>query len=38
MVFTIEPWIYLEWKFWVRLEDIIVVENNRLKKYTKVEL
>lgn len=25
MVFTIEPWIYLKWKFWVRYEDIIII-------------
>ena len=25
MVFTIEPWIYLPWKFWVRYENIIFV-------------
>lgn len=38
MVFTIEPWIYLENKFWVRLEDIVFVENSELKKHTKVNL
>lgn len=36
MVFTIEPWIYLENKFWVRLEDIVFVENDVLKKHTKI--
>ena len=25
MVFTIEPWIYLEWEFWVRYENIVIV-------------
>ncbi len=25
MVFTIEPWIYLEWKFWVRYENIVFI-------------
>ena len=38
MVFTIEPWIYLEWEFWIRLEDIVVMENWKLKKYTNIEL
>lgn len=38
MCFTIEPWIYLDNKFWVRLEDIVYVENSLLKKYTKVIL
>lgn len=37
-IFTIEPWIYLEWKFWIRLEDIVIMENWKLKKYTKVPL
>lgn len=38
MVFTIEPGIYLDWKFWVRLEDIVFVENWTLKKHTKVAI
>ncbi|MDP2090268.1 MAG: M24 family metallopeptidase [Candidatus Gracilibacteria bacterium] len=38
MVFTIEPGIYLENKFGVRLEDIVFVENSELKKHTKVNL
>lgn len=25
MIFTIEPWIYLPWKFWIRLENIVFV-------------
>lgn len=25
MVFTIEPWIYLPWKFWVRWENIVII-------------
>ena len=25
MVFTIEPWIYLNWKFWVRYENIVII-------------
>lgn len=25
MVFTIEPWIYLPWNFWVRIEDIVIL-------------
>lgn len=37
-VFTIEPWIYIPWKFWIRLEDIVYMRNWKLKKYTKVEL
>jgi len=38
MFFTIEPWIYLEWKFWVRLEDIVYVTKNWLVKFTEVDL
>ena len=38
MVFTIEPWIYLPWKFWVRLEDIVFLRKNRLEKYTKIPI
>ena len=38
MVFTIEPWIYLEWEFWIRLEDIVIMEKGKLIKYSKVEL
>ena len=38
MVFTIEPWIYLPWKFWVRLEDIVFLSNNNLEKHTKIDL
>lgn len=38
MVFTIEPWIYIPSKFWVRLEDIIFVNNWKLEKHSKVEL
>lgn len=25
MVFTIEPWLYFPWKFWVRYENIIII-------------
>ena len=25
MTFTIEPWIYLEWEFWVRYENIVII-------------
>jgi len=25
MVFTVEPWIYLPWKFWIRIEDIVIL-------------
>ncbi len=25
MVFTVEPWIYISWEFWIRIEDIIIV-------------
>ena len=38
MVFTIEPWIYLPWEFWIRLEDIVVMEKGKLIKYSEVEL
>lgn len=38
MVFTVEPWIYIKWEFWVRLEDIVFVENGRLKKYSTIDL
>ncbi len=38
MVFTIEPWIYLPWKFWVRLEDIVFMKNWKLEKMSKIEL
>lgn len=38
MVFTIEPGIYFKWKFWIRLEDIVIMENGKLIKYSKVEL
>lgn len=38
MVFTIEPWIYLPWKFWIRLEDIVFMKKNKLEKFTKVDL
>jgi Xaa-Pro aminopeptidase len=38
MIFTIEPGIYLEWKFWIRLEDIAFMEEWKLKKYSKVPL
>lgn len=37
-VFTIEPWIYFEWKFGIRLEDIVIMENWKLIKYSKVWL
>jgi len=37
MVFTIEPWIYLEWEFWIRLEDIVIMEKGKLIKYSEVE-
>ena len=38
MVFTIEPWIYLPWKFWVRLENIIICTNNWPESYSKIEI
>ena len=38
MVFTIEPWIYLENNFWIRLEDIVIMENWKLIKYTKSKI
>jgi len=38
MFFTIEPWIYLEWEFWIRLEDIVFMEKGKLKKYSKIDI
>jgi Xaa-Pro aminopeptidase/Xaa-Pro dipeptidase len=38
MVFTIEPWIYLEGEFGIRLEDIVFLENKKLVKYTQINL
>ena len=38
MVFTIEPWIYLPWKFWVRLEDIVFMKDWKLEKVSTIEL
>jgi Xaa-Pro aminopeptidase len=38
MIFTIEPGIYFEWKFWIRLEDIVIMGNGKLIKYSKVDL
>lgn len=38
MVFTIEPGIYIEEEFWIRLEDIVFLENWKLIKYTQVNL
>jgi len=38
MVFTIEPWIYLPWEFWIRLENIVFMEEGNLIKYSEVEL
>ena len=38
MVFTIEPWIYLPWKFWVRLEDIVFMKDWKLEKVSSIEL
>lgn len=38
MIFTIEPGIYIEWKFWIRLENIVIMENWKLKKYSKIPL
>jgi len=26
MVFTIEPWIYIPWEFWIRYENIIIID------------
>lgn len=36
MVFTIEPWIHLEWEFGIRIEDIVFMKEWRLKKVTNV--
>jgi len=38
MIFTIEPWIYLKDNFWIRLEDIVIMENWSLIKYTKSKI
>jgi Xaa-Pro aminopeptidase len=38
MVFTIEPGIYLPWKFWVRLENIVFAEEGGVKCESEVEL
>jgi len=38
MVFTIEPWIYIDNEFGVRLEDIVFLEDGRLSKYTNIPL
>jgi Xaa-Pro aminopeptidase/Xaa-Pro dipeptidase len=38
MVFTIEPWIYIENEFGIRLEDIVFLEGWELKKYTSITL
>lgn len=37
MLFTIEPGIYLPWKFWVRIENIVVVRNERVKSMSKIK-
>lgn len=36
MVFTIEPWIYLPWKFWVRIENIVFAKSERVKCSSKI--
>ena len=36
MIFTIEPGIYIEWKFWIRLENIVIMEDWELKSFSKV--
>lgn len=36
MVFTIEPWIYIPGKFWVRIENIVVAKEERIKCLSKV--
>lgn len=38
MIFTIEPWIYLKDNFGIRLEDIVIMEDGRLIKYSEVEI
>ncbi len=35
MVFTIEPWIHLPWRFGIRIEDIVFMENGKLRKMSK---
>ena len=37
MVFTIEPGIYLPWKFWVRIENIVFAWENWVEGFSKVE-
>ena len=38
MVFTIEPGIYSENEFGIRLEDIIFLEDEKLNKYTTIAI
>lgn len=37
-VFTIEPWIYLPKKFWIRLENIVICDKKWWKSYSKVKI
>lgn len=36
MIFTIEPGIYIPWKFWVRIENIVVAKEERVKILSKI--
>lgn len=36
MIFTIEPGIYIPWKFWIRIENIVVAKEERVKIMSKI--
>jgi Xaa-Pro aminopeptidase len=36
MMFTIEPWIYIPGKFWVRIENIVLAKEERVKCISKI--
>lgn len=36
MVFTIEPWIYFPWKFWMRIEDLWLMTKKWYKPFSKI--
>jgi Xaa-Pro dipeptidase len=37
MMFTIEPGIYIPWKFGVRIENIVVAKEERVKPISKIK-